>query len=104
MIRKNKKSYPRFVFTQISGVVAGLLGAFVAVKMLYIKMQSTFEGTDGTFPFVAVLFLAVILVGSMIGAMKIWGWLLVKIGLLSKEEAKGYPYSKPWEVEDDKYL
>lgn len=98
MIIKNKKSYPRFIFTQISGVIAGLFGAFLAVKILYTKMQSTFESTGGTFPFVAVLFLAVILVGSMIGAMKIWGWLLVKFGLLSKEEAKGYPCSKPWEV------
>lgn len=80
------------------------MGAFVVVKISYTKMQSTFEGADGTFPFVSVLFLAVILVGSIIGAMKVWGWLLVKIGLLSKEEAKGYPYSKPWEVEDNNYM
>ena len=102
MIRKYKKSYPRFIFTQISGVVAGLFGAFVAVKVLYTKMQTTFGGNDEIFPHAKVLF--VICVGTMIGTMKIWCWLLVKIGLLSKEEAKGYPYSKPWQVKDNKYL
>jgi hypothetical protein len=26
-----------------------------------------------------------------------WKWLLVCVGLLSRREAEGYPYSKPWE-------
>jgi hypothetical protein len=29
--------------------------------------------------------------------MVLWGRFLVVIGLLTKEEARGYPYSKPWE-------
>jgi hypothetical protein len=28
--------------------------------------------------------------------MTLWGRVLVLVGLLTKEEAKGYPYSKPW--------
>ncbi len=28
--------------------------------------------------------------------MVLWGRLLVVIGLLTKEEARGYPYGKPW--------
>jgi hypothetical protein len=33
-----------------------------------------------------------------------WGRFLVIIRLLSKKEAKGYPFSKPWESnENDQY-
>ena len=32
----------------------------------------------------------------------LWGRILVLIGILSKEEAKGYPYSKPWEKKEEK--
>jgi hypothetical protein len=28
--------------------------------------------------------------------MTLWGKVLIAIGLLTKEEAKGYPYAKPW--------
>jgi len=28
--------------------------------------------------------------------MSLWGRILVFLGILTKEEAKGYPYSKPW--------
>ncbi len=33
----------------------------------------------------------------LIGSMLLWGRVLVLFGALTKEEAKGYPYSKPWE-------
>ena len=101
---ENKIFYPRFIFTQVSGVVAGLLGAFMAVKLIYPKMQSSLEGDSGNFPVVAAIIWAVILVISLIGTMKLWGWLLVKIGFPSKEEAKGYPYSKPWKEKESNYL
>ena len=29
-------------------------------------------------------------------AMATWGRLLVALGVLTKKEARGYPYSKPW--------
>ena len=44
------------------------------------------------------IFLIIILFGvALMGSMYLWGRILVVIGVLSKEEAKGYPYSKPWE-------
>jgi hypothetical protein len=33
---------------------------------------------------------------ALFGSMYLWGRILVVIGVLTKEEAKGYPYSKPW--------
>ncbi len=30
-------------------------------------------------------------------SMYIWGRVLVLLGVLTKEEANGYPFSKPWE-------
>jgi len=35
--------------------------------------------------------------GILIGSMVLWGKVLVLMGILTKDEAKGYPYSKPWE-------
>ena len=32
----------------------------------------------------------------LIGSIILWGKMLVFMGILTKEEAKGYPYSKPW--------
>jgi hypothetical protein len=34
--------------------------------------------------------------GNQSGMIGMWGRLLVTIGLLTKEEARGSPYAKPW--------
>ena len=33
--------------------------------------------------------------------MFLWGRMLVLIGILTKEEAKGYHFSNPWKLDDD---
>ena len=39
--------------------------------------------------------IAIITVGGF-GTLWLWGRVLVLFGVLSKEEAKGYPFSEPW--------
>ena len=34
---------------------------------------------------------------TILGSMVLWGRFLILICILDKDEAKGYPYSKPWE-------
>lgn len=78
----------------------GLLGAFVAVKLIYTNMKQVFVGNIVFFPLLSIILLAIVLVGFIIGSMKLWGWVLTKTGILSKEEARGYPYSKPWKEQE----
>ena len=98
-----KNFHPRFLFTQLSGVVVGFGGCFITMKLLHTKLEPIFEQSTGV-PILAITIWSVSLVGSMIIAMKVWGWILVKMGLLSESEAKGYPYSKPWEQDEDDLL
>jgi len=88
-----RREHRKFIFTQISGVIIGLTSPFVLillVKYLYPSVL-TFKSPLYTLIFSLIWMLA--LVGSII----LWGRLLVILGVLSKEEAKGYPHSKPWE-------
>jgi H+/Cl- antiporter ClcA len=96
-----RKPYPRFIFTQISGVIVGLVVAFIAVYLSYTRMKYIFESNNDHFPLFPVMLVSIAFVVTVIGSMKLWGLLLVKTGILSKEEAKGYPYSKPWEKDDN---
>jgi hypothetical protein len=62
-------------------------------------------GITGPFPsdfsssstFTKIAFFIIACIGGSVGSMVLWGRILVMLGILSKEEAKGYPYSKPWE-------
>jgi hypothetical protein len=37
----------------------------------------------------------------VLGSFFLWARFLVVLGVLSKEEAKGYPYAKPWEKDQE---
>ncbi len=72
----------------------GLLSP-IAVIVVFKKLRPDIVRVDSYFDiFVFVVLFIVTILGSMI----LWGRFLVLIGILDKDEAKGYPYSKPWEA------
>lgn len=86
----------KFFFTQISAPIIGsgsmLLVAIWLGKHFPINRNlSSFRD----WIYLGALFLTLFL------SMYLWGRILVLLGILTKEEAKGYPYSKPWEKEDN---
>lgn len=80
----------KYLLTQISAifvaVVVSLIYAVVNRKVLHLNNPLFFVGY-------------VILLPS---TLTILGKLFVWLKILSKEEAKGYPFSKPWENIDKK--
>jgi hypothetical protein len=89
----------RFLFTQLSAIAvfcsALLLGA-VVVKGVVGPIATQARGWS-TLNVVVVLGM----VGLAFVAMALWGKVLVWLGVLTAEEARGYPYSKPWEQRGD---
>jgi hypothetical protein len=90
----------KFIFTQISGPLVGSLSGYAAIKLLLHFFSSWYQGSKVTH---VIILGAIIILSCMLG-MFMWGRFLVIIRLLSKKEAKGYPFSKPWESnENDQY-
>ena len=90
----------RFMFTQLSAIVVGC-GAMWVALMLIVPLSRVFGFSPGglvdvpVLPGVLLFLLAMAVVVP--AAWYAWKWLLVCVGLLSRREAEGYPYSKPWE-------
>ncbi len=83
----------KFYFTQLSApIVAGACGC-IAVQLLKFFLGDWYNDED----IVNVVILGTIIITSCIVGMILWGKFLVLIGILNTEEAKGYPFSKPWE-------
>jgi hypothetical protein len=80
----------RFVFTQLSAVVV-MIAAMVPPIIAVATLRSVVG--DGW----AWASLVILLPGSMLAAILVWKWILLLCGILSPREAKGYPYSRPWE-------
>jgi hypothetical protein len=91
------RRYPfRFLFSQLSAFVVfgavSLLGAVVVRRVLPpIGSQAT-----GWSAVAAGTELVALIVFAML-AVFLWGKVLVFLGVLTAEDARGYPYSKPWE-------
>ncbi|MBU2630289.1 MAG: hypothetical protein KKE61_16885 [Proteobacteria bacterium] len=88
----------KFLFTQLSAPIIGFSALFFGIYLAK-KMFPTF--------FMDFNFFKIVLIGTsyialLLGSMILWGKILISIGILTKEEGKGYPYSKPWE--DDSHL
>lgn len=90
----------RFVFTQLSAVPI-FFGALMATGFfVFLPLVRLFEvdldaPADAKLIVVLVLFGVALLV-AVSAAWYAWRRFLVWIGLLSAEEAEGYPYSEPW--------
>lgn len=83
----------KFIFTQISGPLVGCFSGYAAMKLLMYFFSGWYEGDKVSH--VAVFALIIIL--SCLLGMFFWGKVLIKFKILSKKEAKGYPFSRPWE-------
>lgn len=95
MKRRTLRRIPlRFVFTQLSAPVVGCTMAILSCEILK-KTEILTLSTDMTS--LQTLLFVVLLLAALIMYMILWGRVLVVLGALSKEEAQGYPYSRPWE-------
>lgn len=87
-----KKSIGKYIFTQGSGVVVGIIAAYLLILISRQLRPSLSNLTDSLSITVFTIFVLL----AFVVIMTLWGKVLVAIGLLTKGEAKGYPYSKPW--------
>jgi hypothetical protein len=96
-----KKTYPKkYLFTQLSAPIIGFAGFFLLLRVTKERFPAFFDLESGSLFFIAAVFIALLL-SSLLGLMFVWGRILVYLGILTKEEAKGYPYSKPWGEKKD---
>jgi len=86
----------KFIFTQISAPIVGCLSAYTTIRCLMYFLANWYQGDKVSH----VIFFAVTVLGSCMFGMFLWGQLLVKFGILSTKEAKGYPFAKPWELDE----
>jgi len=84
----------KFVFTQISAPVIGCIAGFTAVKLLTYFLSGWYQPDKVPH----VLFYGFTIVIACLVGIFLWGRLLVFFGVLTSEEAKGYPFSKPWNI------
>lgn len=92
-----KASCPKkFLFTQLSAPIIGFLALFL-VLILTKEHFRVFFTLEPLSLFLKVGVVIALFLFVLLGSMYVWGRVLVRLGILTKEEAKGYPYSKPWE-------
>lgn len=86
--------YPsRFLFSQLSGIAVGggaLLASGLGIRYFFGPLGAA-VGRWAVLGVVSAMVLFAFL------AMVLWGKVLVWLHVLTAEEARGYPYSKPWE-------
>jgi hypothetical protein len=83
----------RYVLTQVSAPVIGCLSGY-ATLIIVAHLLSGWYQPDRV---AHVLFFgSTIIIASLLGIL-LWGRILVLLGILSREEAKGYPFSRPWQ-------
>lgn len=89
----------KYLFTQLSGLFIGLLSGSTAFILMKHNFPHFVYASYNKIPN-AVILSFIVLMAYFIGVLS-WGKVLVRIGILTKKEAKGYPYSKPWLEEDN---
>lgn len=96
-----KSKIKKFYFTQISGILVAFVVCLTTSKFIakYYSLNKVFNKanmSDWGLLFLIVIGFPFLLVSSMY----LWGNFLVFLGILSKEEGRGYPYSKPWKNDE----
>jgi hypothetical protein len=84
----------RFYFTQISALFPGVM-AFV-VPLIIFRKYGLIKGSAHSDSVLFIFIYGIICFGLIYPFFKGWAYILIKVGLLNKEESKGYPYSTPW--------
>ena len=81
----------KYYFTQLSAPVVGLAVWFILLALVgKFHIVETDNINNADIVIISILFLTIPL------TMVLWGKVLVFLGFLEKDEAKGYPWSKPW--------
>lgn len=92
-----KSSYPKkFLFTQLSAPIIGFGSWFLVLFLIKDNLRSFLDSNSYSILLRISIYVGLFIV-VVLGSILIWGRILVLLGILTKEEAKGYPYSKPWE-------
>lgn len=92
---KNRKS--KYYFTQLSAPVVFFISIFFLLKFTKTLYPEFFIDSDRN----KIFIFSVVFVPLSVFSMVLWGKVLVLMKILSREEAQGYPYSKPWKNEND---
>ena len=81
----------KYYFTQLSAPIVG-----VGIVLLLLALVGKFHiiETDNI-DIVDTIIISIIFLTVPV-SMVIWGKILVLFGILNKDDAKGYPWSKPW--------
>jgi hypothetical protein len=96
--RNYPKSVPnKYILTQLSGVVVGLIVPILALLFLEPFGVNFTHFTASGFSGSKFIIGIVVLWSTFFASIYLWGKILCLIGILKWEEAKGFPYSKPWE-------
>jgi len=82
----------KFIFSQISGALVGCSTSYIALKILLYFFSDWYQHDNA----MHVAVFAAFIIASCFFGMYIWGKILVLMKVLSKKEAQGYPFSKPW--------
>ncbi|MBU4316821.1 MAG: hypothetical protein KKF30_06055 [Proteobacteria bacterium] len=83
----------KYLFTQGSAPIVGCLSSYAVLRVLLYYFSGRFQ-KDSILH--VIIFGAAFITACLIG-MVLWGRVLVLFKILSKNEAKGYPFAKPWE-------
>ena len=81
----------KYFFTQLSAPVVGIGVVFLLLAL--VGKLGVLESTNRKE--LEILIISIIFLTVPV-TMVIWGKILFFLGILSKDEAKGYPWSKPW--------
>jgi len=84
--------HKKYLFTQLSAPVVGFAGVFLLIHFILLVSDFNFTRTLSHVIFFGIGFIIVLMF-----FMILWGRILVWLGILTREEAKGYPFSRPWE-------
>jgi hypothetical protein len=91
-----KSRYPKkFLFTQLSAPIVGFGSWFLVLILIKDKLRSLIDSNFYSI-FLKISIYIVLFIFVVMVSMLIWGRILVLLGIMTKEEAKGYPYSTPW--------
>lgn len=81
----------KFLFTQLSAPIIGSAVVFLLLALVgKLGILETTKREELELLIIVLIFLTIPV------TMVIWGKVLVYLGILSKDEAQGYPWSKPW--------
>ncbi|MFX0204035.1 MAG: hypothetical protein ACFFCW_48675 [Candidatus Hodarchaeota archaeon] len=91
-----RTKHKKYLFTQLTAPIAGFAGVFLLLSLAR-EVSPLQEHLNKGIGIVGIILICILFGLGLMGGMYLWGRILIILGVLTKEEGKGYPYSKPWE-------